>query len=198
MGALRSPESRQQAFPGGRLRHSARAPLAVGKDGSLTCSGEIPQGVQVCILDGERDSMVAAAGRAAEEARKGLGGGGAAAVLQFDGACRGMILDGSFGRETEAVRAAFPGVPVAGFLPTARSPVSRDTWTAGTTPPRWGLRSPPDSQRRPGRAHRSQSGSFLDHEPPGGPARRGFVVQIGHHRPAAVQRAQGDRRAGDG
>jgi len=96
--------------------HRARAPLAVGPDGSLTCAGEIPQGASVCILDGEPDSMVAAAGRAAQEARKSLGGGEAAAVLLFDCVCRGMILDGSFGREIEAVRAAFPGVPVAGFL----------------------------------------------------------------------------------
>jgi methyl-accepting chemotaxis protein len=96
--------------------HRARAPLAVGADGSLTCAGEIPQGASICILDGEPDSMVAAAGRAAQEARKSLGGGEAAAVLLFDCVCRGMILDGQFGREIEAVRAAFPGVPVAGFL----------------------------------------------------------------------------------
>ena len=96
--------------------HRARAPLAVGPDGSLTCAGEIPQGASVCILDGEPDSMVAAAGRAAQEARKSLGGGEAAAVLLFDCVCRGMILDGQFAREIEAVRTAFPGVPVAGFL----------------------------------------------------------------------------------
>ncbi len=96
--------------------HRARAPLAVGQDGSLTCAGEIPQGASVCILDGEPDSMVAAAGRAAQEARKSMGGGEAAAVLLFDCVCRGMILNGGFSREIEAVRAAFPGVPVAGFL----------------------------------------------------------------------------------
>jgi hypothetical protein len=96
--------------------HRARAPLSVGADGSLTCAGEIPQGASICILDGEPDAMVEAAGRAAQEARKGLAGGEAAAVLLFDCVCRGMILDGSFGREIEAVRAAFPGVPVAGFL----------------------------------------------------------------------------------
>ncbi|HKC13617.1 MAG TPA: FIST C-terminal domain-containing protein, partial [Vicinamibacteria bacterium] len=96
--------------------HRARAPLSVGPDGSLTCAGEIPQGVSVCILDGEPDAMVAAASRAAQEARKHLEGGEPAAVLLFDCVCRGMILDGQFGREIDAVRAAFPGVPVAGFL----------------------------------------------------------------------------------
>jgi methyl-accepting chemotaxis protein len=96
--------------------HRARAPLSVGAAGELVCAGEIPQGASVCILDGEPDSMVAAAGRAAEQARKGLVGEKAAAVLLFDCVCRGMILNGQFGREVEAVRAVFPGVPVAGFL----------------------------------------------------------------------------------
>lgn len=122
-GTTLAPESAGSFLIGNELGiyffdrlHRARAPLAVGPDGSLTCAGEIPQGASVCILDGEPDSMVAAAGRAAEEARRSLDGGEAAAVLLFDCVCRGMILDGSFGREIEAVRAAFPGVPVAGFL----------------------------------------------------------------------------------
>ena len=122
-GTALTPESAGSFLIGNELGiyffdklHRARAPLAVGADGSLTCAGEIPQGASVCILDGEPDSMVAAAGRAAQEARKSLGGADAAAVLLFDCVCRGMILDGSFGREIEAVRAEFPGVPVAGFL----------------------------------------------------------------------------------
>jgi methyl-accepting chemotaxis protein len=122
-GTTLTPESAGSFLIGNELGiyffdklHRARAPLAVGPDGSLACAGEIPQGASVCILDGEPDSMVAAAGRAAQEARRSLGDGNAAAVLLFDCVCRGMILDGSFGREIEAVRAAFPGVPVAGFL----------------------------------------------------------------------------------
>jgi len=95
--------------------HRARAPLSVGPDGSLTCAGEIPEGAGVCILDGEPDSMVAAAGRAAQEARKNLDGE-VAGVLLFDCVCRGMILDGGFGREIDAVRQVFPKAPVAGLL----------------------------------------------------------------------------------
>ena len=37
-------------------------------------------------------------------------------MLLFDCVCRGMILDGRFGQEIEAVRSVFPGVPVAGLL----------------------------------------------------------------------------------
>jgi len=94
----------------------ARAPLAVGDDGSLTCAADIPQGATVCILDGEPDSMVAAAQHAAEEARKNLKGGEAAGVLLFDCVCRGMILDEQFQREIDAVREVFPNAPVAGLL----------------------------------------------------------------------------------
>jgi hypothetical protein len=94
----------------------ARAPLSVGGDGSLTCAAEIPEGATVSILDGEPTSMVEAARRAAQEAQKNLAGARAAGVLLFDCVCRGMILNGHFGREIEAVRSVFPDVPVAGLL----------------------------------------------------------------------------------
>jgi methyl-accepting chemotaxis protein len=94
----------------------ARAPLSVGADGSLSCAADIPEGAHVVILDGEPDNMVAAARRAAEEAQRNLRGSRAAAILLFDCVCRGMILDKGFGREIEAVRSVFPGVPVAGLL----------------------------------------------------------------------------------
>ena len=94
----------------------ARAPLSVGIDGSLTCAAEIPAESTVCILDGDADKMVAAARQAAEEARENLNGAEAAGVLLFDCVCRGMILEGGFQREIDAVRQAFGDVPVAGFL----------------------------------------------------------------------------------
>ncbi len=94
----------------------ARAPLAVGNDGSLTCAAEIPQGSMVSILDGDPHAMVEAAGRAALEAKEHLGAGEAAGVLLFDCVCRGMILKDGFDREIEAVRSVFGNVPTAGFL----------------------------------------------------------------------------------
>ena len=94
----------------------ARAPLAAGADGSLSCAAEIPLESTVCILDGEPDKMVAAVRRAAEEARENLNGADAAGVLLFDCVCRGMILGDGFQREIEAVRSVFGDVPVAGFL----------------------------------------------------------------------------------
>lgn len=94
----------------------ARAPLSVGSDGSLACAGHIPKGASVCILDGEPDKMVVAAGAAAREARDGLRGNEPAGAIIFDCVCRGMILDGQFEREIRSVRSVLGDVPVAGFL----------------------------------------------------------------------------------
>ncbi len=94
----------------------ARAPLSVGEDGSLNCAAAIPEGAMVSILDGDPESMVAAASSAAEEARDHLEGSKAAGVLVFDCVCRGMILKDDFQREIVAVRKVFGEVPVAGFL----------------------------------------------------------------------------------
>jgi methyl-accepting chemotaxis protein len=94
----------------------ARAPLSVGKDGSITCAAEIPQGAYVAILDGKPDAMVAAAERAATEGLTNLQGQKPAGVLLFDCICRGLILKNQFQREIDAVRKVVGDVPVAGFL----------------------------------------------------------------------------------
>lgn len=94
----------------------ARAPLAVAEDGSLTCAAPVPEGSFVSILDGEPNSMLAAAKSAAQEARRKLGDAQPAGVLLFDCVCRGMILKREFGKEIEAVRSEFGEVPIAGFL----------------------------------------------------------------------------------
>jgi hypothetical protein len=70
----------------------------------------------VCILDGNRKDLVAAARRAATEARERLGAKQAAGVLLFDCICRGAILGPEFSGEIAAVREVFPEVPIAGFL----------------------------------------------------------------------------------
>jgi methyl-accepting chemotaxis protein len=94
----------------------ARAPLSVGPGGSLNLAAEIPEGASVCILDGEPDSMVAAAKDAAKEAAQRVEDGRVAGVIVFDCVCRGMILKDQFQREIDAVRGVFGDVPVAGFL----------------------------------------------------------------------------------
>jgi hypothetical protein len=94
----------------------ARAPLSVGKDGSLACAGPIPQGASVSILGGSREALVQAAERAAREAKKRLGDRPAAGVLLFDCICRGTILAEDFAKEIDAIERVFPKTPIAGFL----------------------------------------------------------------------------------
>jgi methyl-accepting chemotaxis protein len=116
--------------------HHARAPVGVGKQGELNLVADITEGSSVCILDGEPDAMVDAAGRAALEARENLRGGQAAGVVVFDCVCRGMILKEQFQREIDAIRAVFPDVPVAGFLTygeIARFKGRLDGWHNTTT-----------------------------------------------------------------
>jgi hypothetical protein len=99
----------------GQLHH-ARAPVGVGPGGELQLVAQLDVGAQVCILEAQPDAMVAAAQRAAEQAREGLGGAEVAGVLVFDCLCRGMTLGREFQRELGAVKAVFPGAPIAGFL----------------------------------------------------------------------------------
>jgi methyl-accepting chemotaxis protein len=109
----------------------ARAPLSVGRDGSLACAAHIPKGSMVSILRGEPDAMVRAANAAAREAHGRLEGAEPAGVILFDCVCRGMILKDHFDREIDAVRQVFPGVPVIGFLTygeIARSSVLLEGW----------------------------------------------------------------------
>jgi hypothetical protein len=94
----------------------ARAPLSIGSDGSLNCAASIEQGASITILDGQKDELVNAATRAAEEAKAQLNGAPAAGVLLFDCICRGSILGGQFRREIDAIKSVFPDVPITGFL----------------------------------------------------------------------------------
>jgi methyl-accepting chemotaxis protein len=96
--------------------HHARAPVGVGPAGELLLVANISEGSKVCILDGKPDEMVAAARRAAEQARAHLGTAQACGVLVFDCICRGMILGRDFQREIDAVKEVFPETPIAGFL----------------------------------------------------------------------------------
>jgi methyl-accepting chemotaxis protein len=89
----------------------------------------------VSILDGEVDSMIAAAAEAAREAKDALGGRRPAAAIVFDCVCRGMILGDDFGREIDAIRGQLGDVPVLGFLTygeIARYPGRASGWHNAT------------------------------------------------------------------
>ncbi len=96
--------------------HHARAAVGVGENGELHLISGITQGATICLVDAEPTALIEACGRAAAQARANVGAGPVAGVLVFDSVCRGMILGRDFQKEIDAVRAVFPGVPVAGFL----------------------------------------------------------------------------------
>lgn len=95
---------------------AVRVPGGLTASGGLRCTAAVASGSTVTILHGERANLIEAAGNAARQARTGLEGGDAAAVLVFDCGSRGLSLGTEFPAEVAAVRQVFPDVPVTGLL----------------------------------------------------------------------------------
>jgi methyl-accepting chemotaxis protein len=93
-----------------------RAIHQIRDDGALLSTGEIPVGSSICIVTADTEALVAAARRAAQEARQGLKGGRAAGVFVFSCFCRTLILGNDFKREVDAIRDVFPDTPISGFV----------------------------------------------------------------------------------
>jgi hypothetical protein len=92
-----------------------RDPISRTADGSLVCVGEVPQGCFVHILEGDADTLVAAARKALELARAAYAGPGEPrATLFIDCVSRRLALGDDFGRELDAV--ADPSIPLVGAL----------------------------------------------------------------------------------
>ncbi|ATW87182.1 FIST-like protein [Halohasta litchfieldiae] len=79
-----------------------RDPYRVAADGSMTCFGEMPEGEFVTVLQGDPDSLVAAAQAAHDHALSGARRPDALCV--FDCVSRMLYLDEEFDRELDAVR----------------------------------------------------------------------------------------------
>lgn len=105
-----------KAFPFGIARldgeQIVRDPFTVTEDGGLTCFGDVPAGEFVSILQGATDDLVAAAERAARDARAEVAE--PAALLFFDCISRVLYLEEAFDRELAAV--CHEEVPVHGAL----------------------------------------------------------------------------------
>jgi hypothetical protein len=91
-----------------------RAPLSVLDDGSIHCATEVPVGLQVRIVEGDHEAIVAAARTAAEHALQGLGGQPAAGAIVFDCVARKLVLGEGFTREVQAFQDVLKA-PVMGF-----------------------------------------------------------------------------------
>jgi len=111
-----------------------RAAMGTGPSGELKLMAPLATGERVALMEAGPDDLVAAAGRAATEARERLGGAEPAGVLVFDCLSRGVVLGRDFQREIDAVKAVFPETPLAGFLgygQVARYRSPREGWHTG-------------------------------------------------------------------
>ncbi len=111
-----------------------RAPMGAGPNGELKLMAPLATGERVSLMEAGPDDLVAAAGRAAAEARERLQGAEAAGLLVFDCLSRGVVLGRDFQREIDAIRGVFPGTPLVGLLgygQAARYRSPREGWHTG-------------------------------------------------------------------
>lgn len=106
-----------RGYPFGIKRHGAedivRDPIAVDKDGSLFCVGEVPENAMLRVMKGDPDHLIAEASRAAAESVVG----DAPIQHRFLADCvsRVLFLEEHFERELTEICQAF-GPPVDGSL----------------------------------------------------------------------------------
>jgi len=82
--------------------HIVRDPIAVNEKGELICVGEVPENAALSIMKGNRDSLIRAAGQAADDC-VGSQKGGIRLSLIADCISRVIFLEDDFSRELEAV-----------------------------------------------------------------------------------------------
>jgi hypothetical protein len=93
-----------------------RDPMFVGENGSLTCAAEIPEGAEVRVMMGTRESAIEMARKAAEKARAELGGKPPKAILVFNCIARKKLLGMRSGEEIAAIQSVLGNdVPLIGF-----------------------------------------------------------------------------------
>lgn len=93
-----------------------RDPLFVAENGSITCAAEVPEGSEVRIMMGTRESAIAMATQAAEKARIELGGKTPKAIIIFNCIARKKLLGLRGGEEIEAIQKVLgKDVPLIGL-----------------------------------------------------------------------------------
>jgi hypothetical protein len=81
-----------------------RDPVEAAPDGSLVCVGEVPRNSLLSIVSGDSESLIKAAGLAADHALKQCrDAGGSGVMLFFDCVSRSLCLEESYRRELERV-----------------------------------------------------------------------------------------------
>lgn len=101
---------------GADARPVLRMPVAYDHErGSVTFAGAVPVGARVQLTSATRDELVAAARVALARAAESYPGGAPSAGLVFSCAARKQLLGTRVGEESTLLRAALPGLPLAGF-----------------------------------------------------------------------------------
>ena len=95
--------------------YKIRAPLRIEAGGALRFASAVPEGTELQITESEDSRQVESAVRAAETARRALGGAPIAGALVFDCVCRRLILQRRFREAIGGMSAALGGAPLAGF-----------------------------------------------------------------------------------
>lgn len=94
-----------------------RDPINKGKDGSITCVGEVPENSVLRILHGDKISLLKAVKEAAIDAKNQIGASKVAGVVVFTCVSRCLILKDSFIDEIGAIREIMGNeVPLLGCM----------------------------------------------------------------------------------
>ncbi len=100
----------------GSEEYLIRDPLSVNAEGSITCAAEVPEGGSVRIMMGTRESAIAMASRAAEDARSQLQGKSPKAIFVFNCIARKKLFGARGGEEIDAIKKVLgTDVPLIGF-----------------------------------------------------------------------------------
>jgi hypothetical protein len=93
-----------------------RNALSMEKDGSLRFQGSIPEGSQVRLMIGTKESCLQATRTALDEAKKNLLGRAINFVIVFDSASRYMLLGRQANKELEIIREGIgTNTPIVGI-----------------------------------------------------------------------------------
>jgi hypothetical protein len=98
---------------GEEVRHVGFVP---GPEERLRSSGEVPEGGLIWVMEGDRESILDAAGEACRAAVDNLRGSPALGLIAFDCISRSRVLgDDGTRQEVERMVKAADGAPIAGF-----------------------------------------------------------------------------------
>ncbi|OGX34495.1 MAG: hypothetical protein A3C36_03440 [Omnitrophica WOR_2 bacterium RIFCSPHIGHO2_02_FULL_52_10] len=103
-------------FVDGSREYLLRNVTNIREDGSIICQGHVPEGSEVHIMIGNKDSCKQAAVQAAQDAKANLRGRKAKLVVVFESMARLKLLGRAAHEETDSIRNVFgAGIPIVGM-----------------------------------------------------------------------------------